>query len=234
MSNVQHVLQEALQEALQDALQHALPHALQQALKPCYPGYNSSKKLQDPKKIRANFLFRDILATEVKDFSNGDVLYLDAETAFTTKILSPLFHEGGVCDKLRLVPVNSDKDIACEILKNSGGDLLLYTDLVNTYIKKAPKHSIAAAWLDYCATFRGGETSSWSPEGDLTMALERQIVKKGGLMAFTVCTRVKGMQFSEIPAWFLDKAMQCGYVSTENLTPSGVVTTGMRMWIFRM
>jgi hypothetical protein len=196
--------------------------------------YNASKKLADSKKIEANLLFRDVLAVECKKFSDGDVLYLDAETAFTTTILAPLFQEGGVCEDLRLVPVNSDKQIACELINRGPGNLLVYAGLVNTYIKTAPKHSVAAAWLDYCVTFRGCENSTWSPESDLTLALEKQVVKHGGLLAFTVCTRVRGIPYAQIPVWFINKAVECGYRGTENLTPDGVVTTGMRMWIFKL
>ena len=151
--------------------------ALTQALQFSYPKAVTNRN----SKQDANHYF----VTAVNNYQgpDGTVAYLDAQDANTTRNLIGTRHQR--------VLINFDRKVIKTVatLDQTAG-VLLFPGTAAQYLRTVQPRSLTALWLDYCTSFNGNAATN--PSDDLDLVLDHTLVREGGILGLTVCTRTRG------------------------------------------
>jgi hypothetical protein len=170
--------------------------------------YDSARMAEKPGKVKSNQLFAEAVGEISRE---GNVVYLDAETANTTQ------HLQDIPEGLRRVFVNdSSTTISKALMLPQTKNTCMFYGALNTYLSGSNKKSIAACWFDYCGHINGNATRRCFPRVDIRMMFHRQLLQHGGICAFTFCMRpgVAGPSIvtqDTISTWICDTARNAGY-----------------------
>jgi hypothetical protein len=188
--------------------------------------YNTPIISSRDSKIRANELVKSAINRNCIKMVCGQIVYLEADDANTTSYLSGLNEH-----KHELVAINFDRKVCSSIMANTTNSLTVYYGSLFEYIQNSKKSRMVCLWMDYCSTFVGSAKSDWSPKKDYLSVIRRKIIRPGGIIALTICTRTRSDPIQDLEGWLITKANEY-YEDPEILHLYNY--TGMRLIIIKL
>jgi len=145
-------------------------------------------------KIAANDFFAQALKDHCGSKPMGYVAFLDSE------ILNTLARLSDIAPQHARVVINMHKTVLQSGLDMPHAEKTNYFyGTAHAYLEQCPQNTLVAIWLDYCATINAFID-------DVHLLFSRKVVREGGVVAFTFCTRRSHIKRRDIPTFLLNTA----------------------------
>lgn len=117
--------------------------------------------------------------------ARGDCAVLDAQDAASAFSL----RNAGI-DPTQVSIINwSPTTLSTIVLQPHVQNMNFHLGAASSFIGNRTAHSVRGIFLDYCSTWRGSRSRHTSPEQDVHMLFERQVLAPGAILGLTICRR---------------------------------------------